>query len=50
MRLLANEKISRVLVKTLRQAGHDVLWARTDAPGESDRAHLREHNTSHELS
>lgn len=41
MRLLANENVSRVMVEALWARGHDVFWARVDAPGESDRSHLQ---------
>jgi predicted nuclease of predicted toxin-antitoxin system len=36
MRLLANENIPGDVVAALRQAGHEVIWVRTDAPGSSD--------------
>jgi len=36
MRMLANENLPRVAVEALRRLGHDVLWARTDAPGRPD--------------
>lgn len=36
MRLLANENFPADAVKALRQAGHDVIWIRTDAPGSHD--------------
>jgi predicted nuclease of predicted toxin-antitoxin system len=36
MRLLANENFPLVAVTALRDAGHDVLWARTDMPGDTD--------------
>ena len=36
MRLLANENFPLDAVDALRQAGHDVLWIRTDAPGSAD--------------
>lgn len=37
MRILANENFPRAAVDALREAGHDVAWVRTDAPGSSDR-------------
>lgn len=37
MRFLANENFPADAVEILRQAGHDVLWIRTDAPGISDQ-------------
>jgi predicted nuclease of predicted toxin-antitoxin system len=37
MRIIANENFPGDTVKTLRQAGHDVMWIRTDAPGSKDR-------------
>jgi predicted nuclease of predicted toxin-antitoxin system len=36
MRFLANENFPLDAVEALRQAGHDVAWIRTDAPGSSD--------------
>lgn len=36
MRLLANENFPLDAVEALRNAGHDVAWVRTDAPGSSD--------------
>jgi predicted nuclease of predicted toxin-antitoxin system len=36
MRFLANENFPGPAVDALRQAGHDVLWARTEMPGQSD--------------
>lgn len=36
MRLLANENFPGPAVAALRQAGHDVFWARTDCPGAKD--------------
>jgi predicted nuclease of predicted toxin-antitoxin system len=36
MRFLANENFPFDAVEILRQAGHDVAWIRTDAPGISD--------------
>ncbi len=41
MRLLANENFPGPAVNALRAAGHDVLWARTDMPGEPDSQILR---------
>ncbi|HLN01956.1 MAG TPA: DUF5615 family PIN-like protein [Bryobacteraceae bacterium] len=40
MRFLADENFPRPVVETLRNVGHDVLWARTDCPGLKDRALL----------
>jgi len=40
MRLLADENFPLPTVAALRQAGHDVTWARTDAPGAGDLALL----------
>ncbi len=40
MKILANENFPRVAVEALREAGHDVVWARTDMPGEDDRGIL----------
>ncbi len=36
MRLLANENFPGPAVEALRDAGHDVLWARTDMRGADD--------------
>ena len=36
MNLLANENFPSLAVTALREAGHDVLWARTDMPGAMD--------------
>lgn len=40
MRLLANENFPGAAVTALRNAGHDVLWVRTESPGATDRAVL----------
>ena len=40
MRFLANENIPGPVVRTLRQAGHDVLWAKEDLRGAGDHAVL----------
>ena len=37
MRILANENFPEDAVVALREAGHDVAWIRTEAPGSSDR-------------
>lgn len=37
MRILANENFPADAVAALREAGHDVAWIRSDAPGSSDR-------------
>ena len=36
MTFLANENFPLDAVEALRQAGHDVAWVRTDAPGSTD--------------
>jgi predicted nuclease of predicted toxin-antitoxin system len=36
MTLLANENFPLDAVEALRQAGHQVAWVRTDAPGSTD--------------
>lgn len=36
MRFLANENVPRSVVEALEEAGHDVLWVRTAAPGTGD--------------
>jgi predicted nuclease of predicted toxin-antitoxin system len=41
MKLLADENFPRLAVEALRDAGHDVLWARTDMTGEQDDVILR---------
>src|SRR5512145_1992939 len=41
MKFLANENFPQAAVLALRQAGHDVLWARTDFPGINDDDVLR---------
>ncbi len=40
MRVLANENVPGDAVAALREAGHDVAWVRTDAPGSADTAIL----------
>lgn len=40
MRLLADENFPLTTIETLRQAGHEVIWARTDHPGAKDAALL----------
>jgi hypothetical protein len=40
MRLLADENFPLPTVEALRQAGHNVIWVRTDYPGASDSALL----------
>lgn len=40
MKILANEKFPMAAVGALRDAGHDVLWARTEMGGEGDEAIL----------
>ncbi len=41
LRLLANENVPGEAVAALRRDGHDVIWARTHAPGEPDAAVLQ---------
>ncbi len=36
MRLLANENFPGDAIVALREAGHDVVWIRSDAPGAAD--------------
>jgi hypothetical protein len=36
MRLLADENFPGAAVESLRDAGHDIVWVRTAAPGTSD--------------
>jgi predicted nuclease of predicted toxin-antitoxin system len=36
VRLLADENFPKPIVDSLRNAGHDVLWARTDCAGLND--------------
>jgi predicted nuclease of predicted toxin-antitoxin system len=40
MRLIADENFPLPTIEALRQAGHDVTWARTDCPGTKDSALL----------
>jgi predicted nuclease of predicted toxin-antitoxin system len=40
MRLLADENFPLQTIVALTQAGHDVIWARTDLPGTADSALL----------
>ena len=40
MFFLADEDFPGIAVQWLREAGHDVFWARTDMPAESDAALL----------
>jgi len=37
MRLLANENFPGAAVSALRNAGHDVLWIRTESPAATDQ-------------
>jgi predicted nuclease of predicted toxin-antitoxin system len=36
MRFLANENVPGPVVRTLRELGHDVLWAKEDLAGQAD--------------
>ena len=40
MQFLVDEDFPGIAVRWLREAGHDVLWARTSMPGQSDAAVL----------
>jgi predicted nuclease of predicted toxin-antitoxin system len=40
MRFLANENIPGPVVRTLRELGHDVLWAKDDGAGQADQVLL----------
>ena len=40
MQFLADEDFPGIAVRWLREVGHDVLWARTSMPGQSDAAVL----------
>ncbi len=42
LRILANENVPGEAVAALRSEGHDVLWARTYAPGRTDEAVLQQ--------
>jgi predicted nuclease of predicted toxin-antitoxin system len=42
MKLLADENFPRPIVEALRNRGHDILWARTDCSGSTDRALLEQ--------
>lgn len=41
MRLLLDENFPKAAVHALRQAGHDLLWIRTHAPGLKDKEILQ---------
>ncbi len=41
MKLLTNENFPLLAVVALRDAGHDVLWARTDMAGKADEVVLQ---------
>jgi len=41
MRLLADENFPRPAIQALREAGHDVIWARTQYPGLKDATLLQ---------
>lgn len=41
MKILANENFPLLAVGALREAGHDVLWARTEMSGEVDEQAVR---------
>jgi len=41
MKFLANENFPLLAVTALRDAGHDVLWARTDMAGDADELILQ---------
>ena len=41
MNLLANENFPGPAVTALRNAGHDILWVRTEMPGTEDSEVLR---------
>jgi predicted nuclease of predicted toxin-antitoxin system len=45
MKLLADENFPRPIVEILRRQGHDILWARTDCPGLTDRALIEQGET-----
>ncbi len=45
LRILANENLPGEAVEAMRQEGHDVVWARTYAPGRSDEAVLAQAQT-----
>jgi predicted nuclease of predicted toxin-antitoxin system len=49
MLLLANENFPRVAVEALRNAGHNVLWARTEMPGTRDDEILRRAQTEQRI-
>ncbi|MEK7476253.1 MAG: DUF5615 family PIN-like protein [Candidatus Coatesbacteria bacterium] len=40
MKLLADENVPGALVAALRNAGHDIVWARVETPGVADPAIL----------
>jgi len=41
MKVLANENFPLLAVEALREAGHDVVWARTEMTGDGDARVLR---------
>ena len=47
MLFLADEDFPGIAVHWLREAGHDVLWARTNMPGEADSALLAAAHVRH---
>jgi predicted nuclease of predicted toxin-antitoxin system len=49
MWILANENFPEAAVIALRQAGHDVTWVRTDAPGITDEEVLQRANIERRL-
>jgi predicted nuclease of predicted toxin-antitoxin system len=49
LRLLANENFPGDAVMALREAGHDVIWIRTAAPGSSDSLVLAQAQTENRL-
>jgi len=41
MKILANENFPLLAVEAMREAGHDIVWARTEMPGAGDEQVLR---------
>jgi predicted nuclease of predicted toxin-antitoxin system len=49
VRILADENFPGLAVEALRQAGHNVVWVRTDAPRATDTAILQRAQTDNRV-